>query len=268
MAKPGSFASSSLWKREFSSSAISPGFSASTTRSASGPMQSLGEGDRPLAERRGSAGTSGFSESAGPACPWAGRNARARRRARPCRRVRGWSAPAARCASRRSTRPSFTGTLRSARTSTRLFFTSTRSMVANVVTRFSWMRHASLVGTQGMRATSIPSSASAVEFGVGCLAVNAARLRLALVDLARFVGEARADILAIGLDIAAHLLKARRNSAGESAAVPAVRRRRRGGWRAPPRRAISATLGAIGAFSILLEPHSGHAISPRACWRV
>ena len=59
--------------------------------------------------------------------PWAGRNARGPARSRPCRRVRRWSARAARRRVSSVTRAPSIGTFRSSRTSTRLPETSPMS---------------------------------------------------------------------------------------------------------------------------------------------
>ena len=79
----------------------------------------LRERDRPP-EHVGDRGGDRLAATASDRAPWAGRNARAGSPCRPCRRSRGWSAPRARCGSRRATLPFSIGTLRSTRTSTRL----------------------------------------------------------------------------------------------------------------------------------------------------
>ena len=110
-----------------------------------------------------------------------------------------------------------------------------------------------------MQATSIPSSASVARFGRRRLAIDAARLGLAAMDAARLFGEARADIVAVGLDLLAQLLQRRGRICG------ARRGRRRLG--VPVAGAVGSerpSRGAIGAFSTCVSPHSGQAIAPRA----
>src|SRR5580704_5273423 len=103
--KAASFFSSSLWKRRFSSSNTSPGFSARTASSASGPMQSSAKATG-LPSTLDSGSTSGFNDISGTRLP----------SGRP-----KWLSTV--------TLPFFIGTLRSTRTSTRLPATSTESIV-------------------------------------------------------------------------------------------------------------------------------------------
>src|SRR5688500_10353835 len=129
--KPASFFSSSLWKRRFSSSSTSPGFSVRTASSASGPTQSSAKATGlPSAFDNGS--TSGFSDISGTRLP-SGRPKWLSTITLAPLAASSLSVGAARSMRVASvTSPFFIGTLRSTRTSTRLLATSMESIVLKV----------------------------------------------------------------------------------------------------------------------------------------
>ena len=122
------FFSSSLWKRRFSSSSTSPAFSAFTAASASGPMQSSAKATGlPIAVLSGS--TSGLSDISGTRLP------SGRPKWLSTMTLAPFSASSLSVGAARSMRvasvtlPFFIGTLRSTRTSTRLPWTRSESIV-------------------------------------------------------------------------------------------------------------------------------------------
>src|SRR5260370_748790 len=126
--KAASFFSSSLWKRRFSSSNTSPGFSARTASSASGPMQSSAKATG-LPSAFDSGSTKGLSDISGTRLP------SGRPKWLSTITLAPLAASSARVGTARSMRvasvtcPFFIGTLRSTRTSTRLPDTSMESIV-------------------------------------------------------------------------------------------------------------------------------------------
>ena len=155
--KAASFFSSSLWKRRFSSSSTSPGFSARTASSASGPMQSSAKATG-LPSALDSGSTSGFSDISGTRLP------SGRPKWLSTITLAPLAASSASVGTARSMRvasvtwPFFIGTLRSTRTSTRLPDTSTES----IVLKLTWGMH--LLLDQRLRMTNISTSPSrAVE---------------------------------------------------------------------------------------------------------
>ena len=122
-AKAGSFFSSPLWKRVFSSSRMSPSASLATASAATGPMQSAAKATgRPMIPATASA--IGASENSGSGPPFGRPKCASRMTLAPL------SASSRMVGATRSMRvasvtlPSATGTLRSTRTSTRLPLTS------------------------------------------------------------------------------------------------------------------------------------------------
>ena len=105
---PGRCASSSGWKRTFSSSANVAVAQVARRRAAqSSPTQSVGELHRRRRAARPARRRPGAASTSGRACRRAGRGARGRRSARPARAASAASAARRRCASRRrSRRPS------------------------------------------------------------------------------------------------------------------------------------------------------------------
>src|SRR6266851_152258 len=140
--KAASFFSSSLWKRRFSSSSTSPGFSARTASSTSGPMQSSAKATG-LASALDSGATKGFSDISGTRLP------SGRPKWLSTITLAPLAASSARVGTARSMRvasvtwPFFIGTLRSTRTSTRLPATSTES----IVLKLTWGMHLLLGST-------------------------------------------------------------------------------------------------------------------------
>ena len=80
----GSFFSSSLWKRVFSSSSTSPGFIAATAVVSWRANAVVGESGRPPSGSA-TASTTDDQEIAASVTPWGGRNARSGSPSRPCR---------------------------------------------------------------------------------------------------------------------------------------------------------------------------------------
>jgi len=130
--KPLSFFSSSLWKRRFSSSSTSPGCSAFTAASACGPTQSSAKATGlPSALLSGS--ISGFSDISGTRFP-SGRPKWLSTTTLAPLSASSLSVGAARSMRVASvTLPFFIGTLRSTRTSTRLPWTRSESIVLKLL---------------------------------------------------------------------------------------------------------------------------------------
>src|SRR5215475_14104992 len=129
--KPLSFFSSSLWKRRFSSRSTSPGFSARTASSATGPTESFAKATG-LPSAWASGSTSGLSDISGTRLP-SGRPKWLSTITLAPLAASSLSVGAARSMRVASvTLPFFIGTLRSTRTRTRLPDTSMESIVLKV----------------------------------------------------------------------------------------------------------------------------------------
>src|SRR3984893_2328314 len=134
--KASLFFDEAVWKRRFSSSSTSPGFSARTASSASGPMQSSAKATG-LPSALDSGSTKGLSDISGTRLP------SGRPKWVSTITLAPLAASSARVGTARSMRvasvtwPFFIGTLRSTRTSTRLPATSTESIVLKV----TWGMH-------------------------------------------------------------------------------------------------------------------------------
>ncbi len=101
-AKPSSLASSSVWKRRFSSSSTCPSFSSFTSLRTPSPTQSSASSDLGLAEQLGELLAAGSSDSAGSGFPLGRPRCEATMTWRALLQQRvGWAAPRG-CACRRS----------------------------------------------------------------------------------------------------------------------------------------------------------------------